>query len=432
MAAGKSSSAYVISAIIAAIALGAGFVLGYLLRPHIASDITDTNLPHDAGTIVDSRGNYSFSSMESCGESTKDDPDMNRYLANCQSDVCQASSCYIPQPSHYVVYHVDTHSIVIDGKLDEQAWREVSWSAPFVDIRGEGSPTPRYETKMKLRYDDVNLYLAFYMEEPDVWANITKHDGPVYGDNCLQILIDTKQNNHKYKEIVMNALGTVSDIMMTKPYIDDGEQQIIWESDVKRSIYIDGSINDPNKPSTFWTVEMAIPFKSLFFGVKHKHSVPSDRDTWRANFVRVEYEVIANKGKYEKKAGGGTDLWQWYANGVINSHIPDIWGLIQFRKLPANSTEFQISKYWVVSNALSEIFRAERAYKAVTGRYTDKLDLLHIPPYVLSKQCIQKIDIKLDWSGFVVTVTPVDRTLKQGHIRTDRFTWYGDDKDEVY
>jgi len=34
-----------------------------------------------------------------------------------------------------------------DGQLDEPAWTEIPWSAPFVDIEGDLGPAPRFETK---------------------------------------------------------------------------------------------------------------------------------------------------------------------------------------------------------------------------------------------------------------------------------------------
>ena len=37
--------------------------------------------------------------------------------------------------------------ITADGQLDEPAWTEIPWSAPFVDIEGDLGPAPRFETK---------------------------------------------------------------------------------------------------------------------------------------------------------------------------------------------------------------------------------------------------------------------------------------------
>ncbi len=37
-----------------------------------------------------------------------------------------------------------------------------------MDIEGDLGPTPRFETKVKMRYDDTCLWVAAYMEEPQV------------------------------------------------------------------------------------------------------------------------------------------------------------------------------------------------------------------------------------------------------------------------
>nr|KAG5686893.1 hypothetical protein BaRGS_012441 [Batillaria attramentaria] len=108
------------------------------------------------------------------------------------------------------------------------------------------------------------------------------------------------------------------------------------------------------------------------------------------------------------------------------------WGLIQFREVAINSTTFQPDKKWVTINALLDVYRAQKAYKAVTGRYTEKKDQLHLPPYTLSKRCIRDLDIKLDWGGFRVTARPAEEFLEDGHTRTDRFVWFGEEKENFF
>ena len=73
-----------------------------------------------------------------------------------------------------------------------------------------------------------------------------------------------------------------------------------------------------------------------------------------------------------------------------------------------------------------------QAYKAVTGRYTDKKELLRLPPYVLSQRCIRDLDIQMDWGGFRVTARPAEEFLEDGHTRTDRFVWFGDKKEDFF
>jgi hypothetical protein len=74
-------------------------------------------------------------------------------------------------PPHYVTYKAASGSIKVDGRLDEPAWAEVDWTTPNRDICG---PSPcshgpaRFETRQKVRWDDEFLYIAAFLEEPQV------------------------------------------------------------------------------------------------------------------------------------------------------------------------------------------------------------------------------------------------------------------------
>lgn len=68
-------------------------------------------------------------------------------------------------PRGYVSYYTETPP-QIDGRLDDPAWRDDVWTAPFVDIEGARKPAPRYSTRAAIRWDEDNLYVAAYLEEP--------------------------------------------------------------------------------------------------------------------------------------------------------------------------------------------------------------------------------------------------------------------------
>ena len=43
------------------------------------------------------------------------------------------SACALPLPKSYVSYHLGKgEKIVVDGKLDDAAWKEVGWTLPFM------------------------------------------------------------------------------------------------------------------------------------------------------------------------------------------------------------------------------------------------------------------------------------------------------------
>lgn len=98
------------------------------------------------------------------------------------SNFCSFQDLY---PRNYISYKAENPPI-IDGNLDDEAWQEVGWSEPFVDILGSAGPVPRFETQMKIRWDDEFLYIAGSLQDPDIWANVTKHDDVIYHDNDFE------------------------------------------------------------------------------------------------------------------------------------------------------------------------------------------------------------------------------------------------------
>ncbi|MBP5182063.1 MAG: DUF4838 domain-containing protein, partial [Lentisphaeria bacterium] len=80
--------------------------------------------------------------------------------------------------------------ITVDGKLKESTWRNAS---PLGEFRKNKDTLPRYKTFVKAAYDSENLYIAFTCMDEDVaktTCNAKKHDGDVYGDNDVEMMID--------------------------------------------------------------------------------------------------------------------------------------------------------------------------------------------------------------------------------------------------
>ncbi len=65
--------------------------------------------------------------------------------------------------------------IHVDGKLDEAAWRKAPKSPRFIDVIG-GTPG-LYDTRSAVLWDDENLYIGFWCEEPFPAAQIAQRDG---------------------------------------------------------------------------------------------------------------------------------------------------------------------------------------------------------------------------------------------------------------
>lgn len=224
-----------------------------------------------------------------------------------------------------------TVPIRVDGSLDEASWQSAPWSADFADIEGFDKPTPRFRTRMKMLWDDTNLYIAAELEEPHVWATLRKHDEIVFHDNDFEIFIDPNGDQREYYEIETNAFGTIFDLFLVRTYRRGGPALHDWNMrDLQTGIRVEGTINNPSDVDQGWTVEFALPWRSL------KEAAGCDAparpgDTWRINFSRVEWHHEIVNGKYRVVPDTKEDNWVWSPQGVVDMHRPRHWGYVTFR-----------------------------------------------------------------------------------------------------
>jgi hypothetical protein len=232
-------------------------------------------------------------------------------------------------PRHYPC-HRAADAIVIDGRLDEPAWAAAPWTEPFVDIEGSRKPQPRYQTRAKLLWDDAYLYIGAELEEPHVWATLTQHDDIVFRDNDFEVFIDPDGDRREYYEIEVNALGTIFDLFLVRTYIDGGPALHGWDcKGLKSAVHVAGTLNDPSDVDRGWLVELALPWQALAEAA-HRPAPPQDGNTWRINFSRVEWQVWAVDGQYEKRPNTRENNWVWSPQGVVNMHLPEHWGYLRF------------------------------------------------------------------------------------------------------
>jgi len=239
----------------------------------------------------------------------------------------------IVDPKHYIVTKND-EQIVIDGIASETGWQQAAFSDLFIDIEGE--KTPRYNTRIKMLWDKEFLYIYAVMDEPHIWGNLKERDSVIYHNNDFEVFVSPGGTTRNYGEIEINALGTVWDLLLDKPYRDGGTAINQWNIDGLRSaVKIEGSLNDPSDIDSNWTVEMAIPMKALTELKRTSRSIPVEGEQWKINFSRVNWDHDIVNGVYERRKDKDGKLlreynWVWSNQNVINMHEPEKWGTIQF------------------------------------------------------------------------------------------------------
>jgi hypothetical protein len=265
-------------------------------------------------------------------------------------------------------------AIVIDGKLDEAAWAAAPWTRNFVDIQGEGMPRPRFRTRAKLLWDDRYLYIAAELEEPHVWATIREHDAVIFQDPDFEVFISPTGGTQPYYEYEMNALNTSWDLLLDKPYMDEGKPHNEWDiPGMKTAVFVRGTINQPSDTDAGWTVEIAFPWNILSRHALHP-GPPRDGEQWRIDFSRVEWQITTNGGAYQKVPHQPEDNWVWSPTGVIDMHRPEMWGQLQFAADPVATNGVRPIPGKAARDVALEVYYAEREYFKSHQRWAGHLE----------------------------------------------------------
>lgn len=159
----------------------------------------------------------------------------------------------------------------------------------------------KVKTNFKAAYDDHSLFLKITCEEPDIKnikANVKKHDGPVYTDDCLEIFLAPTLRQDMYFQFVVNSLGAKFEGGKLGKKRFSAKWNGQWQANSSQN-------------SNSWVTEITIPFKSLELPMPRAGSI------WRGNVCR------------ERHCGGRFELSTW-ANVTRSFHYPPEFGVLAF------------------------------------------------------------------------------------------------------
>jgi hypothetical protein len=240
------------------------------------------------------------------------------------------------EPQHYTCSRA-AGPIQIDGHIDKPAWSGAPWTDWFVDIQGASQPAPRFRTRVKMLWDDQYFYVAAELEEPHVWATLTRHDSAIFRDNDFEVFLNPSGDGRNYFEFEINALNTSWDLFLPKPYREGGKADNSWDiPGLRTAVRVDGTLNNPADRDRGWAVEIAFPWSA--FAARAPVTRPSPGDQWRVNFSRVEWRTKIEwrtnmvDGTYVKPPGQKEDNWVWSPQGLIDMHVPGRWGYVRFAR----------------------------------------------------------------------------------------------------
>jgi len=157
---------------------------------------------------------------------------------------------------------------VIDGRLDDAAWKRAGRTEPFVSLTMDKAEV---DTVAFVARDDKNLYLAFECMEPNVDKLVAQHNDPDKIDLCLdddvEVFIDVGRTREKYYHFMINPNANVCDRSVGMGLDNAG---VPWNA---------GATVKTWRGKDRWTVEAAIPLAALKAEAK-------DGQVWGLNLCR--------------------------------------------------------------------------------------------------------------------------------------------------
>ena len=292
--------------------------------------------------------------------------------AKILSEIPELDITFIPEK--YVAYKTEV-PITVDGDLTDSEWGNVEWTKEFNDLEGDKKPAPLYSTKTKMLWDDDYFYFAAELIEPHIWATLIDHDDIILYNNDFELFLDPDGDTHNYCEIEMNALTTVWDLILTKPYRDGPKVIDSWHAyGLKKAVKIYGTLNDPSDIDDKWTLELAIPWKVMEELSSHA-GAPVNGEQWRVNLMRVNHKIDITDGVYKRKVDPSTNKpfpnfnWIWVVAGNSGCHAPELWGFVQFSDKKSRDDTFIDDKNDDVKWALRQIYYRQRAFQKEHSEY---------------------------------------------------------------
>ncbi|HRU06520.1 MAG TPA: carbohydrate-binding family 9-like protein, partial [Candidatus Brocadiia bacterium] len=199
---------------------------------------------------------------------------------------------------------------------------------PWVDVPDVSLGKTQAATRMRLGYDDKNLYVAFLCEEPKMDEMVVKeygHDGPVFNTECVEIFLAPDGVGQKRVQICVSPTpqgrwegryGYIDDPL--DPIALSGKPDVSWNPQYRTAYRID-------RAAKKWTVEIAMPFEEL--GV----SAPALGTRWRGNFGRERHLRLWDPKKYDGQSE--YSLWSPNLQGATFTD-PAAFGDIYFGAVP--------------------------------------------------------------------------------------------------
>lgn len=230
------------------------------------------------------------------------------------------------QPIHKQIPAKEIHGqIIIDGKLNEQAWAKLPVASDFTQIKPQQGESSHFRTLVKIGYDKKALYIAFisFLKEApkNIRTSSMKRDFDWINNDFVALVLDGFNDKRNAMVFGTNPMGAQFDELSFNDQQYDKSWDGLWQ--------VKTNVNDSS-----WIAEFSIPWETLRYDYS-EHS-----QNWGINFIRLERET------------NELSAWNSYPR-VYNFTRMQYAGKLTGLNVPKSKTNIQLTPY-IAGNYLNE------------------------------------------------------------------------------
>ena len=232
----------------------------------------------------------------------------------------------ISNAQNKVTAFLTNKNIVIDGKENDDAWKEVKYTSSFWQWRPSDSILAKTQTKFKVLMDENNIYFLIksYTDGDRFLIPSLKRDFN-WNSDYVNILLDTFNDATNAFTFSSNPLGVQSEGL-----ISGGNTN--WRSDRNYSWDTIWEV-ESNISKNYFITEFKIPFKSLYyennsnkwrFNIYRRNTEGNEHSTWIKTPQNLIIGNLAYMGdlKFEKTLKNSKKPFSFipYFNGLVSNN----------------------------------------------------------------------------------------------------------------
>ncbi|MEY4926260.1 MAG: hypothetical protein RI894_696 [Bacteroidota bacterium] len=236
--------------------------------------------------------------------------------------------------------------LIIDGNLDDAAWKTAPIAAGFWRSFPNDTAFAKTKTEVRLLFDDKFIYIGVVCKD-DLPGNTVqqtlKRDFSITNTDCFAIALDPTADKINGFNFTVSPAGVQREGLISNGGVD-GVTTIwdqVWQSETK--------LNEGGNESN-WTAELAIPFRSL----RYNPAIA----TWGINFARQDLK------RNEQST------WSAIPRGINVSNLAYEGKLVFEGKLPPTGANIVLNPYLTGGAFVSNFTKSS----TIKGQYNGGID----------------------------------------------------------